>query len=256
MGDAQFKQIVDNIKKQNNLEDEDRFQAALKQEGLTMADLRRNLERSMLVSQVQRAEVMDKIGITEDEAKAYYEGHRQEFTTPSEMTLREILIEVPKTDRGINVGQDNEMRDKAEELRKRLLAGEPFARLAAEFSSAASKANGGLIGPIKHDELAPQLQKIFDPLKVGEVTEVLRAPNGYQILKLESRTETKIRTFSEAREDIAAKVAEQKRQGELLKYLDRLREQATINWRNDELHKAYDQALEKRRQGFGQRSGA
>ena len=50
LGDEQFKQIVDNIKKQNNLEDDEQFQAALKQEGMTMADLRRNLERQMLAS--------------------------------------------------------------------------------------------------------------------------------------------------------------------------------------------------------------
>lgn len=252
MGDEQFKQIVGNIRKQNNLEDEERFQAALKQEGITMADLRRNLERSMLVSQVQRAEVMDKIGITDDEAKAYYESHRQEFTTPSEMSLREILIEVPKTERGVNVAQDDEIRTQTEEIRKRLLAGEPFPRLAAELSVAPSKANGGLIGPLKRDELAPVLQKMLDAMKVGDVTEVLRAPSGYQILKLESRTETKVRTFDEAREDIANRVAETKRRGELQKYLDRLRDQATITWRNDELKKAYEQALEKRRQEAGQ----
>ena len=115
MGDEQFKTILDNIKKQNNLDDEQKFQAALRQEGLTLADLRRNLERSMLVSQVQRVEVMDKISVTEDEAKAYYEANRREFTTPSELTLREILIEVPTSDRGVNVAQDDEMRAKADE---------------------------------------------------------------------------------------------------------------------------------------------
>ena len=36
-----------------------------------MADLRRNLERQMLVSQVQRAEILDKISVTDEEAKAY-----------------------------------------------------------------------------------------------------------------------------------------------------------------------------------------
>ena len=95
LGDEQFNSILDNIKKQNNLEDEAQFQAALKQEGMTMADLRRNLERQMLASEVQRREVVDKISVTEDEAQAYYEAHKQEFTTPSEITLREILIEVP-----------------------------------------------------------------------------------------------------------------------------------------------------------------
>lgn len=251
MGDAQFKQILENIKKQNNLEDEERFQAALRQENLSMADLRRNLERSMLVSQVQRAEVMDKISITDDEAKVYYEANTREFTTPAEVTLREILIEVPTTDRGVNVAQDDEVRAKAEDARKRLLSGESFARLAAEFSVAPSKANGGLIGPIKHDELAPELQKMLGALKVGDVTEILRAPRGYQLLKLESRSESKVLTFEEARADIAAKVAEQKRRGEMQKYLDRLREQATITWRNPELKKAYDQALTKRRQESG-----
>ena len=58
MGDDQFKSIVDNIKKQNNLEDETTFQAALKQEGMTLADLRRNLERQMLVSRVQQQEIL------------------------------------------------------------------------------------------------------------------------------------------------------------------------------------------------------
>jgi len=247
MGDEQFGQIVANIKRQNNLEDEQKFQAALKQEGLTMADLRRNLERSMLVSQVQRAEVSEKISVNDEEARAFYAEHAREFTTPSELTLRELLIEVPASDRGVNVAQDDEARARIEELRKRLLAGEPFARLAGDFSAAASKANGGLIGPIKEDELDPRLQKVLDALKVGEVTEPIRTTRGYQLLKVETRTEKKVRTFNEARADISTRVAEQKRQAETLVYLDRLREQATITWRNDELKRAYDQALDKRR---------
>jgi len=247
MGDEQFNNILGSIKKQNNLEDEQKFQAALKQEGLTMADLRRNLERNMLVSQVQRAEVNDKISVNEEEARTYYNAHPREFTTPAEFTLRELLIEVPTTDRGLNVAQDDEAKAKAEDLRKRLTAGEPFARLAADFSASASKANGGLIGPIKHDELDPRLQKILDAMQVGDVSEPLRTQRGYQLLKVETRTETRVKTFEQARGDIGNKVGEQKRQVEMLKYLDQLREQATITWRNDELKQAYQQALDKRR---------
>jgi parvulin-like peptidyl-prolyl isomerase len=238
---------VASIKKQNNLDDDQKFQAALKQEGLTMAEFRRNMERSMLVSQVQRAEVSDKISVNDEEARAYYADHARDFTTPAEMTLRELLIEVPTSDKGVNVAQDDEAKAKAEDLRKRLQAGEPFARLAADFSSAPSKANGGLIGPIKHDELDPRLQKVLDALQVGDVTEPLRTQRGYQLLKLETRTPTKVKTFEEARGDISNKVAESKRQVELLKYLEQLREQATVTWRNDDLKRAYDQALEKRR---------
>jgi len=251
MGDEQFNTILASIKKQNNLEDEQKFQAALKQEGMTMPDLRRNLERNMLVSQVQRVEVSDKISVNDEEARVYYAAHARDFTTPSELTLRELLIEVPVSDRGINVGQDDEAKAKAEDLRQRLLAGEPFARLAADHSAAPSKANGGLIGPINHDELDPRLQKILDAMQVGDVTEPLRTQRGYQLLKVETRTETRVKTFEQARADISNKVAEQKRQVELLKYLDQLREQATITWRNDDLKRAYEQGLEKRRKQQG-----
>jgi len=69
---------------------------------------------------------------------------------------------------------------------------------------------------------------------------------GYQILKLEARTDTQTRTFEQARDDIGNKVGDQKIAGERLKYLDRLRTQATITFRNDELKKAYEQALAAR----------
>jgi len=247
MGDQQFNQIVENIKKQNNLEDEERFQAALKQEGMTMADLRRNLERQMFVGQVQQRDVVEKISVTDDEARAYYEANRQAFTTPSEVTLREILIDVPVSERGINAAQDDEAKAEAEAVRKRALAGEPFARLAADTSDAPSKANGGLIGPISREELAPALQQQIDTMKIGDVTEPIRTQRGYQIIKLEARSETKIRRFDEARDDISQKVGDEKLRGERMKYLERLRAQATITWRNDELKKAYEQALAERR---------
>ena len=76
--------------------------------------------------------------------------------------------------------------------------------------------------------------------------EVMRVSRGYQVLKLESRSETKIRTFDDARDDISRRVADKKMNGEMFKYLDRLREQATIVWKNDELKRAYELGLQQR----------
>src|SRR5712691_10223863 len=140
MTDDQFKSVLENIKKDNNIEDDAKFQEALKQEGMTLADLRRQLEKNMLETRVQQAEVMAKISVTEDEAHAYYDAHKNEFTTPSELMLRQIVIAVPVTDRGVNVAQDDAAKAKAEEIRHRVLGGEPFARLAADVSDAPSKA--------------------------------------------------------------------------------------------------------------------
>jgi parvulin-like peptidyl-prolyl isomerase len=256
LGDQQFAQILENIKTSNNLQDDAKFQEALKQEGLTMADLRRNLERQMLVSQVQRVEILEKISITDEESRAYYEAHRQEFTSPAEITLREILLEVRTTDRGVNVAEDDTVREQAQNLRKRLLGGEPFPRLAGEYSVAASKANGGLIGPLNSGELAPTLRDLLAKMQVGDVTEPIRTQRGYQLLKLESRTEAKLRSFEEARGEIGNRIGDQKLRGERERYLDRLRAQATITWRNPELKKAYETALAKRQETASQQSSA
>ena len=91
-------------------------------------------------------------------------------------------------------------------------------------------------------------------MQVGDITEPIRTQRGYQLLKLESRTEAKLRSFEEARGDIGNRIGEQKLRGEREKYLDRLRSQATITWRNAELEKAYNAALAKRRQASSQQA--
>jgi peptidyl-prolyl cis-trans isomerase SurA len=246
LGDQQFQGIVDNIKKENKLESEEDFQAALKQENMTMADLRRNMERNMLVSRVQQQEVADKIGVTDDEAKAYYAEHMNEFTTPADISLREILIEVPVVNGATNVAQDEEAKAEAEDIRKRLIAGEPFPRLAADHSDSPSKANGGLIGPFKRTDLSPALLKMIDGLKAGDVSEPLRVARGYQLFRLEEKTAERVLSFDNARGAIADRVAQEKQRVELQKYLSQQRAQAIITWRNDDLKKAYEQALAKR----------
>lgn len=243
MGDEQFRTIVDNIKKQNNLEDENTFQNALKQEGMTLADLRRSLERQMLVSRVQQQEIIGRISISEEEARTYYDANRSAFTTPASLMFREILIAVPTTPQGVNVAADEEAREKIASLRERLVAGEPFARLAAESSDSGSKANGGLIGPISDDELAPSLKSIVDDLKDGDISQPLRVARGYQLLRLESRTPGTVKTFEDARGEISDRIGQQKLDVERRRYLTRLRDAATIVWRNDELQKAYELAL-------------
>jgi len=95
LGDEQFNGIVDNLKKENKIENDEQFQAALKQEGMTVADLRRNIERRMLVQRVEQNEILGRIAVSEVEAREYYDAHVAEFTKPQSVTLREIFVTVP-----------------------------------------------------------------------------------------------------------------------------------------------------------------
>jgi len=245
MSNEQFDGIVANIKKENKLEDDAAFQAALKGEGLTMADLRRQLERTMIIQRVQQTEVMSKLQVTDAELKMYYDSHKESFTTTPQLTLRELLVAVPASDRGVNVAVEEEARAKADDVRKRLLAGEPFARLAADLSDSPSKANGGLVGPVTRDVLAPELQQAIDGLKAGDLTPVLRTTRGFQLIKIETMEAATVKPFEEARDDISDRIANEKRRGEFSKFLEKLRSQAIIDWKNDEIKKAWEVGLKQ-----------
>jgi peptidyl-prolyl cis-trans isomerase SurA len=244
MSNDRFQSVVESIKKDNKIESDEQFQAALKQENMTMADLRKSLERQMIVSQVQQNEVLGKIAVSEDEARKYYDAHKAEFTSPQTITLREIVVSVPGDGTTLNVGRDEEAKDKAEGIRKRALAGDSFEKLAADLSDAPSRANAGLIGPLNLTDLAQDVRNLVSPMKPGEVTEVLHVKGGYQILKLESASAAEVMPFEKAREDISNRVFTDKRNDEFQKYLVKLRAQAIIEWKNPELKKAYDQGVE------------
>jgi parvulin-like peptidyl-prolyl isomerase len=240
LDDAQYKNIVEQIRKDNKLDDDAKFKAALQSEGMTEVDLRRSLEKQMIISRVQGQEVMQKVGISEEEARKYHAEHQADFTSPGTVTLREIFLPVPPSKQGVNATAEEETKAKVEALRARVLAGEAFERLAAEESAAPSKANGGLIGPLNQGELAPALAAVLEKMKPGDITQTLRMPKGYQILKLESVTPPKVLTAEEAHDKIADKLFEQKRVAEMKKYLAKLRSQAIIEWKNEELRKAYE----------------
>ncbi|MGH9218151.1 MAG: peptidylprolyl isomerase [Vicinamibacterales bacterium] len=245
MTTERFNSIVENIKKENKIESDEALQAALKQEGMTMADLRRQLEKTMMVQQVQQTEILQKLQVTETEMRAYYDAHKNEFATVPQITLREITINVPVTAQGVNVAEDDAAKAKAEEVRGKIVAGEPFPRLAADYSDSGSKANGGLVGPLARSDLSDDLQKAITGLKTGDVTPVLRTTRGYQIIKIENLQDTAIKSFEDARGEIADKIANEKRQGEFVKFITRLRAEAIIDWKNDEIKKAYEVGLKR-----------
>jgi parvulin-like peptidyl-prolyl isomerase len=210
---------------------------------MTLEDLRRQLERQMLIEQVQRQEVGSKLNITEEEARQYYARHPNEFTEQASISLREIFVEVPAAEGGVNVARDDEARKKITGLRDRAVKGEDFAKLAAEASDSPSKANGGLIGPFARADLSPQLQQTIDQMKQGDITQPLRTTRGYQIFKLETVKAAALQPFDAVRDLISDKVAAARTQTEMRRFLARLRSQALIEWKNDELRKAYEKQV-------------
>jgi parvulin-like peptidyl-prolyl isomerase len=243
LSDEQFKQAVDNIKKEYKLDTEEKFQAALKQENMTPADLRRQFERQMLVQRVEQVEVFAKIAISEDEARKYYQEHLGEFTTPASVTMREILVAVPNEGKGLSVAQDAALKAKADEIHARAVAGDNFMKLSEDSSDAPSRANAGLIGPLNMGDLSSDLRALIEPMKAEQITPVVRTARGYQFFKIEALTAADTLAFEQAREQLNDRVFTGKRKEEFDKYLVKLKTQAIIEWKNQDVKKAYEDGL-------------
>jgi parvulin-like peptidyl-prolyl isomerase len=107
-----------------------------------------------------------------------------------------------------------------------------------------------LIGPLILTDLAEDLQKLVRGMKVGEITPVLRAQKGYQLLKLESSSAAETVPFEQAREQISERVFTEKRRAEFDKYLTKLRAEAIIDWKNQDIRKAFELGLERAKAGL------
>jgi parvulin-like peptidyl-prolyl isomerase len=210
------KDAIDTIKKENNLTTEEAFQEALRREGLSLDDLKRNIERSILSRQVLYREVESKIVVSDAEALKDYEARRAEYERPASVHLQEILVRSEAEARG---------------LVARARAGEDFVALAKASSHAPSRAAGGDLGRIVRGEMTPELEKVAFALAAGAVSEPIAVADGFRVLKLVERNEAGLVPFDEAKPEIVKRLGQARRSDEYERFLEGLRKNALIDIR-------------------------
>ena len=215
----------------------DVLRAIQESEGQTEREVRRMIERQMLAQQAMQIAILDQVSLTETEAREYYDANIEDYTTPATAALREILVALP---RGARSAADEAARAETEALVARLRNGEDFAALAAEESDSPSNANGGRIGPLLVTDYAEPIQEIITALAVGEITDPIRTPLGYQIFILDLRVDAYFRPFDELREEITNSVFGDRRTAAYNTLLRTLRSDAVIEWQHDDLQRAYE----------------
>ena len=90
------------------------------------------------------------------------------------------------------------------------------------------------------------LRDLLSKMKPGDITEPIRTPTGYQILKLETKSESTRKAFADVNDELSQKVYESRLTGETLKFLVKLRQQALIEWKDEGMKQAYDKGLVER----------
>jgi parvulin-like peptidyl-prolyl isomerase len=183
------------------------FAKALAQAGLTEQDLARREQDRMMVQKYVEADLLSKAGVSEQEVRAYYDGHGEEFKHEQQVKLRMMLIQLPQ---GGDQAQQDATKARAEAARKRVLAGEDFAKVATEASDHPNKADGGALGGWVREAALPEFESTLKGTKVGEVTEVLKNQYGFFVFKVEDRRPPGMMSYDEVKETLTTFVRNRK----------------------------------------------
>jgi parvulin-like peptidyl-prolyl isomerase len=215
---AWIDEAIDGIKKENKISTDEQMQEALAREGMTLAELRANIERGVVRRIVMQRDVQPKIEASDAEVKAEYEKVKAtEFTKPPSVSLQEILI--PEDKGGLAL---------AREVAEKAKAGEDFQALARSYSSAPSRSNGGDLGQLAQGDLAPALEKAAFALPVGEVSEPMPVEGGYRVIRVTAKTTGSTTPFDAVKERVRDKLMMSRFDKAYDEYVAELRKNAVI----------------------------
>jgi peptidyl-prolyl cis-trans isomerase C len=155
-----------------------------------------NILANMAYEQIGKDAKLD-----EADVRKYFEAHKSEF---EQVRARHILIRMSGSPSPVRPGQKDlteaEALAKAQDLRKRIQAGEDFAQLAQkESDDTGSGANGGDLGFFHRGQMVPTFEQAAFAMQPGDLSEPVKSPFGYHVIKVEAK-ETK--SFDEVRPEL------------------------------------------------------
>ncbi len=203
------------------------FKRALQKSGLDMKKLRREVAKSLRISELEKLEIQDKVSVSEADMRAYFASNREKFTMPAQYRVRHILVSV---DPGAGGKGWLAGLEKARALRAEIHSLADFIRIAkASSSDTTSSAKGGDLGWFHQGQLLEELENVVRNMEPGEISAPVRTIYGFHILRLEAQKPAKKLSYSEINKESLRKRLEKKFKRERReKFLQKLRAGADI----------------------------
>ena len=230
VSEAELDASIEGVKQRYNLNDE-QMEEVLKKQGLTPEAFRKQWKAQTLGNKLLESQLKNKIVVTDDEIKRYYErNYLSSGVAPEEEKVRIAHIMISyKTQNASQVAK--QVADLAK-------SGEDFENLAEKFSDDESSAdNGGDLGYFKKGDLIDSLEYAVIATPVGSITGPVESPAGYHIIKVLERSEpdydtdsdTELVTIDDAtKNEIRETLMREKAQSQMKTWLDSIRENAYI----------------------------
>jgi foldase protein PrsA len=192
---------------------EKEYQAALEKEKSTEEQVRAQIEKELLAQAAYTRNVTEPAKMSEPALKEYFEKNAAKFKQPESAKLRIISTTDEK---------------KAQDILAKIKQGDDFGELAYGLSEDSYRVKSGDIGYVHKGRMLPEIDAVAFKLKVGEVSDIIKAENNWFIIKVEDKKPEQQMTFEETKAKLQ-KDLEAERANELKKkWIDALRAKAKI----------------------------
>jgi peptidyl-prolyl cis-trans isomerase SurA len=225
--DADVTRRLAEIQVQQKISDPDKFQAFIRENtGMSYEDFKLQMKNQMLTQRVIGQEVARSVVVPEAEAQKFYDEHKSEYMRKeAQVFLSQIVISTEgKTPEQVAVAEK-----KAKDLAARAQKGEKFNELARDNSDDVETAkNGGQIGPMTKGLMDKPIEDLVFAQKKGFVSDPIRRPNSFLILKVDDRFEAGQAPFEEVKGEIQDRISQTRMEPKVRVYLTTLREDAFL----------------------------
>jgi peptidyl-prolyl cis-trans isomerase C len=201
------------------------LEASLKTRGTSMEKLTEMFTEMDLARSFIEKQISPTITVSDDEVTAFYNDNPELFFADEQVHARHIIFAAALD---ADAQKAAEARVKAEDARKRAVAGEDFAELARELSEGPSASNGGDIGFFSREQMVPTFAAAAFDLEPGGISPVVRTQFGFHVIKvIEKRPAGKL-PFDEVSERVRSNLVQQKTGETVGRLLQSLAEKATV----------------------------
>lgn len=159
-------------------------------------DILEEAKKKIIIAKFVKTEIDDKIEISEDEIKKYYEDHKDDFKKPEMWRASHILL-----------ASESEAKD----VQAMILAGGSFEDLARDKSIDATASRLGDVGYFRKGQVIPEFENACFELQIGQTSQIVRTQFGYHIIKLTDRKPESLQSFEEAKPTIENELRRTKR---------------------------------------------
>ncbi|MBC7288772.1 MAG: tetratricopeptide repeat protein, partial [Armatimonadetes bacterium] len=196
--------------------------------------------RDQLIIERLREKIQQSVTLTDEELKKQFEEVRARHILISP-DAEKARVEKQQTNKGAEAGTassdaDALARKKAEEILARIKKGEDFAALAKQFSDDPSaKTNGGDLGWFGRGQMVKEFEEVAFRLQPGQLSDIVKSPFGYHIIKVEGRRLNLPKDFDQNKEKYRQEKLSTLRFQAWDDYVERLKQQAKIEIIDPEL---------------------